>query len=30
MNDEMINADAFVTKPFTKEELLAIVNQILQ
>jgi len=29
MNDEKINADAFLTKPFTKEELLTIVNKIL-
>lgn len=29
MNDEKINADAFLTKPFNKEELLNIVNKIL-
>ncbi|HOP62004.1 MAG TPA: response regulator [Spirochaetota bacterium] len=30
MNDEGINADAFITKPFTKEELLTIVEKVLQ
>lgn len=30
MNDEQISADAFVTKPFTKEELLKIVDKLLQ
>jgi len=29
MNDEKINADAFLTKPFTKEELLILVDKIL-
>ncbi len=29
MNDEKINADVFLTKPFTKEELLNLVNKIL-
>ena len=29
MNDEKINADAFLTKPFTKEELLSLVNKML-
>lgn len=29
MNDEQITADAYLTKPFTKEELLAMVNKIL-
>lgn len=29
MNDNKINADAYITKPFTKEELLAIVDRIL-
>lgn len=30
MNDEKISADAFITKPFTKEELLTIVDRLLQ
>jgi len=29
MNDDKINADIFLTKPFTKEELLALVDKIL-
>ena len=29
MNDVNISADAFLTKPFTKEELLALVDKIL-
>ena len=29
MNDYKINADAYITKPFTKEELLALINKIL-
>lgn len=29
MNDEMINADVFLTKPFSKEELLNLVDKIL-
>ena len=29
MNDANINADAFLTKPFTKEELLSLVDKIL-
>lgn len=29
MNDKDIKADAFITKPFTKEELLALVDKIL-
>ena len=29
MNDEKICADAYLTKPFTKEELLTLVNKIL-
>jgi len=29
MNDEKITADAYLTKPFTKEELLTLVDRIL-
>ena len=29
LNDDKINADAYITKPFTKEELLELVNKIL-
>lgn len=29
MNDESISADLFITKPFTKEELLSVVNKIV-
>ncbi|HOK02855.1 MAG TPA: response regulator [Spirochaetota bacterium] len=29
MNDENISADLFITKPFTKEELLSVVNKIV-
>jgi two-component system chemotaxis response regulator CheY len=29
MNDEQINADTFITKPFTKEELLSVVEKLL-
>ena len=29
LNDDKINADAYITKPFTKEELLVLVNKIL-
>ncbi len=30
MNDEAINADEYITKPFTKEELLALITKMLQ
>ena len=29
MNDENVNADAYLTKPFTKDELLSLVEKIL-
>ena len=29
MNDDKINADVFLTKPFTKDELLALVDKVL-
>lgn len=29
MNDEKINADVFLTKPFNKEELLTLVDKLL-
>lgn len=29
MHDESINASAFITKPFEKEQLLEVVNRIL-
>ena len=29
MNDEDVNADVYLTKPFTKEELLSLVDKIL-